>query len=674
MGVCVFFSTPGLKSKSITELVKEIVKEQFKVFQSDMQETMAQILRIVSGLSEDLEGAKALVRRLNASHQRFATERENTPTKIEILEIKSQMLHIEEEISITCDRPIKDLYEKQKSMEIALEHQSSKSNVYYESLNKTLTQIKQVHEQLLSAEQVSDQNIPAAEKSISDNLTDYMSGLHEKVRTQNLMVLQLYDDLRIQNSKISNLTVALEIQKDYLQGKCDGMLSKCREDFQVQLKDVAENAHTLNKTLENLVYPLDDKMDKMNEQINDLCYDMEILQPLIERGDLFSLTSDDEQQIATDALSKKLENLTSVVGDLNSTIQELTKSQKKLKTEYQAYDELSERRINECFVLMEDGLNKTMTVLNGAIDSIQDNYVLKETLYALTNKTEACCSGTEKVESIVTLIPQFQQMNKSLQMLMHENPKVGSASKTTWPFPSSDDYNQNGLPHLSHVHHNQNTTLLNLQEHPQDAGHQEKKLLYPTQEREDHEFRLQAVEAKIAKFLANSCVSVRNVKAALTEKDNVFSVQFQALRSRIAVLETKSIHVSLSMPLLNKTAYEARRLCQEVSGSIQKVNASLPRFMKAAQTDRLLFQKGFRELTESMLEVKAAAILSNLTWHVDKSLADAVNNITKRLKSTPQIVKKQPATVKKVTGDVSTSLSGRSQRNTDATLEAGNTF
>ncbi|KAH0615845.1 hypothetical protein JD844_026413 [Phrynosoma platyrhinos] len=659
----------GLKSKSVTELVKEIVKEQFKILQSDMQETVAQIFRIVSGLSEDLENTKELIKNLNGSQQKLVTEIVTRPTRVEIQEIRSQILHIDQDISFTCGQPIKDLQEKQKSMEVALEHQSSKSNIYYESLNKTLTQMKEVHEQLLSAEQSSDQNIPIAGKSVSDNLTDYMISLHEKVKTQSLMVLQLYDDLRVQDSKISNLTVTLEIQRDSMQEERDGMLSKCRQDFQMQLKGTEENMHLLNKTLENLVFPLNDKMDKMNEQINDLCYDMEILQPLIEQGVPFSLTSDYEQQIETEAINRRVENLTSIVTGLNSTIQELTTSQKDLKNEAQGYNAISERRINECFTLVEDGINKAMTVMNDAIDSIQDNYVLKETLSTFRNETEACCNGAEKVESILTLIPQFQQMNESLQILINENHKLDFTSERIRT-PSEPSFDKNITPHLSPVYHDQSKTSLTLQEHQQGTGHSEQKPLHPMLKKEDHEVRLQAVEAKINKFLANNCISVRNVKAAATENEKVVLGQLQALSSRIRALEAKSIRFSLSIPLLNKTAYEARSLCQDISGSIQAMNASIPRQMKLVHPDTLLFQKGMEELTESMLEVKAGVILSNLTWYVDKSLADVVDNITKRLKATP-VVSKKPLPAKKMSVNTAGNQAGRSQRNTDTTLEAG---
>ncbi|XP_032080547.1 multimerin-1 [Thamnophis elegans] len=655
----------ALKSKGVTEVIKEIVKEQFKAFQSDMQETVAQIFKITSDLSEDLENTKGLVKGLNKSCQRFARDIENKPSRVEILDIRTQILHIEEDISFTCEKPIQELQENQRSLEADLEHQRSKSDLYYASLNKTLTQMKEANEQLLSAEKSSIQNVPIAAESMNDNLTNFVTNLQEKMKTQNLMVLQLYDDLRIQDNKINNLTISLEIQRHDLQGRCDNVLSKCKSDIQMQIRGVEGDIRSLNKTVESLIFPLDDKMEKMNEQINDLCYDMEILQPLIEQGVPFSLSSEDELRLETDTISRKLENLTSLVTTLNFTIEELHKNQKELKNDAQAHDEISKRQIDECFVLMEDGLNKTMMVMNRAIDSIQDNYVLKETLITWKNETEACCDRGEKMENMLMLIPQFQKMNESLQILVSQNEKP----KRIWPSVESSFGEQN-IPHLSRGHPNPNTTLLNVQEHKRDTGHPGEKTLHSSNEYNDHEMRLQAVEGKIIKFLANNCVSVRNVKAAATENEKTVSLQLQTFNSRIRALEAKSIRLSLSIPLLNKTANEARNLCQDVSGTIREMNASLPKLMPTVHSDGLLFQKGFQEFTGAMIEAKTETLLSNLTLYIDKSLEGVVDTITKRLKAAATLPKKPPPG-KKTPVNTITNQAGRSQRNTESALEIG---
>ncbi|NXR04642.1 MMRN1 protein, partial [Sagittarius serpentarius] len=661
----------GLKSRSINELVKDIVGEHLKVFQGEMQESTAQIFKAVSSLSDDLENTKELVKQLNETQQKFAQEKDSGPTKLDILELKSHMVQMKEEMTLTCDKPMKALQEKQKSLEDNLEHQQLRSVIYYESLNRTLTEMKGVHEQLLAAEQSSSQNNPSADEVVEYNVTEYMFTLHEKVKKQGLMVLQIYDDLRVQDSKISNLSVALEIQRDSVLGVCDDMLSESRQDFQTQLAATQENVLVLNKSLSDLVLPLNSKMDKMNEQINDLCYDMEILQPLIEQGVPFSLTSEYEQQIKAEELNEKLRNLTTVINRMSSAIKELSKTQEGLKNESQAYQELFESRVNECSMELEDGLNKTMIVINSAIDSIQDNYVLKDMLHALRNETEVCCGRAEKLDSLLAFIPQFQQLNESLW-----TPLFGKKYEFTsqvvpplsdLPYEESD---KSILHNFRRVFYVLNDTSAKVDNQQQDISRLEEKLFDSVEESKDHEVRLLNVESKISKFLANNCVSPKKPKVALTEKEQVVSLQLQTLSSRIKALEAKSIRFSNSIPLLNKTAHEAWGLCQDTNSSIQKVNASIPLLIKLAQPDIPLLHRGLKELIESVLEIKAGTILTNLTQHVDISMANAMNNITRLQKQVKPVVKK-PTPVKKGAANVTMSLASRSQRNTDNTIDPG---
>ncbi|NWR92281.1 MMRN1 protein, partial [Furnarius figulus] len=660
----------GLKSRSINELVKDIVREHFKVFQGEMQESMAQIFETVSSLSGDLENTKELVKHLNETQQKFAQEKDNGPIKLDILELKSHVVQMKEEMALTCDKPMKALQDKQKSLEVNLEHQKSRSAIYYESLNRTLTEMRDAHEQLLSAEQSSRQTIPSADKVMEYNLTEYMFTLHEKVQKQGMMVLEIYDDLRVQDGKISNLSVALEIQRDSVLGVCDDMLSESRTNFQAQLAATQENVLVLNKSLSHLFLPLENKMDKMNEQINDLCYDMEILQPLIEQGVPFSLTSD-EQQVQIKEFNEKLENLTAVINRMSSAMKELSETQEELKNESQAYQELFESRVNECSMEMEDGLNKTMIVINSAIDSIQDNYVLKDMLHDLRSESEVCCGRAEKLDSLLAFIPQFQKLNESLQTLLN-NKKYEFTSQVP---PSLSDLPQKesdkSIPHnFSRVFYILNYTSSKLENQQQDISRLEEKLLDSVEESKDHEVRLLNAESKISKFLANNCASLKRVNAASTEKEQVVSLQLQALSSRIKALEAKSIRFSNIIPLVNQTAHEAWGLCQNTNNSIQKVNASIPVLIKAARPDIPLLQRGLKELIESVLEVKAGTILTNLTQHVDLSVVNAVNNITKLQKQTKPVIKK-PAPAKKVAANISMSLASRSQRNADNIIDPG---
>ncbi|NXA54338.1 MMRN1 protein, partial [Nothocercus julius] len=662
----------GLKSRMINELVKDIIKEQLKVFQNEMQENMAQMFKTVSSLSEDLESIKVVVKNLNGTQEKLAQEINSGPTKLDILELKSHMVQMREEMTLTCDKPVKALQVKQKSLEDNLEHQQSRSTIYYESLNKTLTEMKDAHEQLLTAEQSLGQTIPSADKVTEYNLTEYMFLLHEKVKKQGLMVLQIYDDLRIQDNKISNLSLTLEFQRDSIQGACDDMLSTCRKDFQTQLAATQQNVLVLNRSLSDLILPLDNKMDKMNEQINDLCYDMEILQPLIEQGAPFSLTSEYEQQIEAEAINRKLENLTNVMNQMSSAIRELSKTQEGLKNESRAYQELFESRINDCFMDLEDGLNKTMIVINSAVDSIQDNYVLKDTLSTLKNQTEVCCGKAKELDTLLAFVPRFQQLNDSLWILLpdkneHEFISQVPQSLSSLPYEVSDKSILNNFTKVYYILNEISSKVVHQQ---QDINQLQEKLFDSVEGAKDHEVRLQSVESKISKFLANNCLSLKRNKAALPEKEQMVSLQLQALSSRVKALEAKSIRFSNSMPLVNKTAHEAWGLCQDATSSIQKVNASIPVLIKLAQPDILLLQRGFKELIESVLDIKAETILKNLTQHVNISLESVMNNMTKLQKLVKPVVKK-PVPGKKGTANFTVSLAGRSQRNTDNTLDSG---
>uniref|UniRef100_A0A8C3TM08 Multimerin 1 n=2 Tax=Catharus ustulatus TaxID=91951 RepID=A0A8C3TM08_CATUS len=661
----------GLKSRSINDLIKDMVGGHFQVFQGEMQETIAQIFKTMSSMSGDLENTKELVKHLNETQNKFAQEKDSGPTELDILELKSHMVQMREEMALTCDKPVKALQEKQKSLEANLEHQQSRSVIYYQSLNRTLTEMRDAHEQLLSAEQFSRQNLPSADKVMEYNVTEYMTTLHEKVKRQGMMVLEIYDDLRVQDSKISNLSVALEIQRDSVLGVCDDMMSESRTDFQARLAAVQESVIVLNKSLSDVFLPLGNKMERMNEQINDLCYDMEILQPLIEQGVPFSLTSEYEQQLQAKEFKEKLENLTVMINRMSSAMKELSKTQEGLKNESQAYQEVFESRVNECSMEIEDGLNKTMIVVNNAIDSIQDNYVLKDMLHALRNETEVCCGRAEKLDSLLAFIPQFQQLNESLQSLLYnkryEITSQVASSLSDLPYKESD---KSVLRNFSRVFYVLNNTSLKVEKQQQDISRLEEKLLDSVEGSKDHEVRLLNVESKISKFLANNCASLKQTKAATTEKEQVVSLQLQALSSRIKALEAKSIRFSNVIPLVNKTAHEAWGLCQDANNSIQKVNTSIPVLIKLAQPDIPLLQTGLKELIESVLEVKAGAILTNLTQHVDISMINAMNNITKLQKQLKPVLKKPPP-AKKVGGNATMSLASRSQRNTDNAIDPG---
>ncbi|XP_045328879.1 multimerin-1 isoform X2 [Leopardus geoffroyi] len=664
----------GLKSKSISDLVKNIVREQFKVFQNEMQETVAQLFKTVSSLSEDLENTRQIIRQVNESvvsiavQQKSVLMQENRPTLTDILDLKNHIVNIRQEMTFTCEKPIKELEAKQIHLEGALEQEHSRSVLYYESLNKTLSKMREVHEQLLSTEQISDQKgVPAAE-SLSNNVTEYMSALHENMKKQGLMMLQMFDDLHIHDSKINNLTMALEMEKESVRSECEDMLSKCRNDFKFQIKDTEENLQVLNQTLAEVLFPMDNKVDKMNEQLNDLTYDMEILQPLLERGAPFRETMTYEQPKEAVATRKKVENLIIAVNTLNILIKELSKRHNLLRNEVQSRSDALDRRINEYALEMEDGLNKTMTIINNAIDFIQDNYMLKETLSTIKYDPEVHHKCTENMETILTFIPQFQRLNDSIQMLFNDSQRYSFVLQVAKVLADSTKDEKLSQSNFQKIYQMFNETTSQVIKYQQNMSHLEEKILSATKISQNFETRLQGIESKVTKTLIPYYVSLKKGNTATNERDQ--AIQLQVLSSRFKALEAKSIHLSINFSLLNKTLHEVLMMCHNASTSISELNATIPKWIEGSLPDIQLLQKGLTDFVESVIEIKTRIAISNLTWYVNQTLSGSLADIVKSQKQI-KLLPKKPNSLKKPTGNLTTVLIGRTQRNTDNVLVPG---
>ena len=120
---------------------------------------------------------------------------ENRPTSIDILDLKDHIVNIRQEMTLMCEKPVKELEAKQTRLEDALEKERSSRILYYESLNKTLSKMKEVQEHLLSTEQVSNQKTVPIPVSVSNNFTEYLSTIHQNIKKQGLMLLHLYQRL-----------------------------------------------------------------------------------------------------------------------------------------------------------------------------------------------------------------------------------------------------------------------------------------------------------------------------------------------------------------------------------------------------------------------------------------------------------------------------------------------
>ncbi|XP_018408783.1 PREDICTED: multimerin-1 [Nanorana parkeri] len=650
-------------AKSLTELIKNIVKDQFTILQMDMKETIAQIYKTVSETSLEVEKIKESVKHLNttitSAHQKCAEEEENKASKEDVLELKNRIEHLKN-TAFVCTSSFKDMEKRHSALEEELNHEQSRNRDYFETLNSTLSKMKEIHDQMLTGNHVKEQRVQITPYNFNDdNVTEYLLALQERMKKQNIMMLQLYDDIYAQDSKINNLTVTLDLQKQSSEKACEDKFATCKDDFQKQLKGTEENMHVLNKTVSDVVIPLDDKIDKMNEQINDLCYDMEILQPFIEKGAPFSRTTEYELKNDVNEVNQQIQNITEFLNTLNSIVHVIMKGQDKLQIEAEKREELFERRFNECIMEVEDGLNNTMDILNDAVDSIRDEFVTKSAISDMQNKAELYTNATiEKLESALLAIPA---MNETLQNLTTA-PRIHKDNSTSTHYAvgfSQDDTSMaSSFLELSQKINSLQSKLFECQVNITKI---EENVEISVTNVQNCQSRVQIIESQVNMILANpTALPKAKPVEVLTNQKSVL----QEVYSRIKALEFKSIRLSTSIPQLNKTANEAKVLCQTVFVTVKKVNESVPKLVEAAQPNIASLQKGFEELIRSLIQIKMSTVLTNLTGYVDKSLSDITTNMAKLQKQMKAPVKKT-LVPKKLSINPTVSIIGRSQRNSD---------
>ncbi|XP_063314707.1 multimerin-1 [Pelobates fuscus] len=655
-----------LKSKSIADIIQGFVKDELAVFQREMQETIAKLFKSMSGMSVELEKTKETVKQLNETiifnNHKCIIEEENKPTMDDIVDLKNRVEHLKN-TAFVCTTSFKEQEKKIVTLEEQLEHEKLRNSLYFDTLNNTLSKMKEIHAELLADEQAEEQlpstlNIPA-----NDNITEYLYSLQDRVKKQNILMLQLYDDINVQDNKINNFTITLEIQRQSIERACEDRFSSCKDAFRKQLKGTEETVHTLNKTMSDVVLPLDTKIDKMNEQINDLCYDMETLQPLIEKGAPFNMNNEYGQQNDLREVKESIKNITDVLGYLSSTVHELMIGQAGLQSEAQRNELMFERRVNGCLIAVEDGLNNTMDIFNNAIDSIRDNYVHKSEISKFQQVSQMDNATTQKLEILLSTIPVIHQLNETLYSIISKSRNSQDFDDNAFFNRSSNIYvNMDISSSFANLSQKFNEALFRLDQCQLNISQMEEKLQVSGIDAQICRSRLQNIESQVNMILMNPTVLSKTTKDEGPSKDKAI----KELYSRVKALELKSTLLLSSVPRMNKTVTETKVLCQTMFITVKKVNESVPQLVKAVQPNFTSLQKGFEELITSLIEVKMEAILSNVTTYTDNAMADLTSDTAKLQKQVKFLMKRLPPQTKEPPNS-STFLAGRNQRNSDVT-------
>uniref|UniRef100_A0A8C5M1G5 Multimerin 1 n=1 Tax=Leptobrachium leishanense TaxID=445787 RepID=A0A8C5M1G5_9ANUR len=653
-----------LKSKSITSVIQEIIKNELTGFQREMQETIAQLFKSMSGMSVELEKTKEIVKQLNETvefnNHKCSTEDESKPTMDDIADLKNRVEHLKT-TAFVCSTSFKEMEKKHASLEELLQQERSRSSIYFDTLNKTLSKMKEIHGEMLSDDRAKTRLPSIQNNPENDNITDYLLSLQDRVKKQNLLMLQLYDDINVHDNKINNFTMTMEVQRKAIERVCEDGFSSCKDAFRTQLKGTEETVHILNKTMSDVVLPLDDKIDKMNDQINDLCYDMEILQPFIEKGAPFNMNFEYRHQNDIGEVKESIKNLTDVLGYLTSRVHELMISQTGLQSNSENRELMFEKRFDECLMAVEDGLNNTMDILNNAVDSIRDNYMQKRDAIKIEQLSQTHNTTTKQLETLFSAIPVIHQLNETLQGLINK-------SKSMYLYDDKRDFDSLSnkeanmeLPTFANLSEKINDALFRLDQCQSNISQMEERLQTTGMDTMKCQSRLQNIESQVNMILMNPTVSPKTIKVEGISKDKAI----QELYSRVKVLEFKSVVLSANMPRLNKTVYEVKGLCKTVFITVKKVNESIPQVVQAFQPNYASIQMGFEEFIKSLIEVKMEVVMFNMTAYTEKGMSELANSVAK-LQKQVKVLMKKAVVPKKEDESSSATLVGRSQRNSDA--------
>eukprot|EP00062_Callorhinchus_milii_P016936 gi/632968780/ref/XP_007900716.1/ PREDICTED: multimerin-1 [Callorhinchus milii] len=663
-----------MKSKGIQDLVKELVFQQTRAFQENIQESVAQLYKVISSLTEELESTKATIKQLNKSissqPENFSPDpkKQDPAVNSEIQEIREQVILLRAEVSLTCNNTSQDIQEEIKSLDGELVKEQERNSVFFDIINRTLSQVGEAQKQLISEQSLRDidtavPEIGGAQKNT--RLQNYFLSLVEKVRAQNHMIVKLYAKLNTQDAQLSNLTNAGG-RHDELATTCQDLIEESNSNLQNQLHQMQNHTQYLNATFFNIFTSFDDAMESVNERISNLAYDMEILQPIAEEERLALVPPDEGHRSDVAALRKRLEVLSSRVERLGSVVKDVAE-ERGLRSNSGEEEETFNRFMAECRLEIEDGLNDTMIVLNDAVDSIRDNYyVLKKNLTDLRQYVMGLpYLSVANQKDCLALIPQFKRLNDSFMVLLDDMVRHQNALETMGAIKDIADIENelSNLPNIVMMSDLLNGTAVKTEDHQQMIQHLEEMVLQSPAGTSDHEARILALESKLESTLANSKSFQKSKKTKKLEKTKPPAPKYQELRRKLSELDSKCFKLGDRVSMLSEETGHTWGFCQNLSVSVAQINARIPLLVSPeAKLNATNHQEQPHDFTQSISEATGGGVfLTNVTEYMDNALSVVIGNITKLQRQMKQIYKKQAVTVKPNV----TAGAGRSQRYAD---------
>ncbi|XP_067850568.1 multimerin-1-like [Heptranchias perlo] len=664
------------KSKGIQELVKELVTQQIQSFRDNMQETVAQLYKTISSLTEELESNKETIHQLNGTilslseNSHSKTVAQNPASDTELQEMRDQVELLRAEVSVACNNTSQELNEKHKSLQTELETERHRVGVLFETMNHTFSQVREAQEQLVSKQMFQDITISEEEgNQKEESFQKYLFNITENVKMQGRMIVQLYTEVTAHKLQLFNLSHSVGSQKDMVTGTCQKMVEECKTNLDIQLHQMENQMHDLNKTFSDTFTPLDDILNSMNERISNLSYDIEILQPVVEEQVSLVETGTIDDGFEVASLIERLDNLSSTVDSLIAFVKGAAESQS-LRNKSQGGDETFSAILAECRLEIEDGLNDTMTVINDAVDSIRDDYyILKNNVTDLRGYVlELYYKSIEKQSDALTAIPQFAQLNDSFMVLLDDMVRHQNALEMIGALQDIKDNEISVLPNLMTMSQLLNGTVARIDDHQQLIHHLEETIPCSPSETKDYESRILALESQLSSIVASSKPLLKIKKPKKTQEGKVQLVppKYQELSRKVSGLQSKWTNLNDRVSRMKEVTGRTWGFCLNLSLLVAQVNASiLQTAMPMAKPNITALQEDLRDFMQSTSEATAEFFFTNITVFMDSAISNIVRNITKIQKQIKQLYKR-PGAIKKT--NVTTSA-GRSQRYADKNID-----
>ncbi|KAJ8415613.1 hypothetical protein AAFF_G00425930 [Aldrovandia affinis] len=656
----------ALKTKEIQELFSDIVQEQIKASQNAMQKSIANILKNLLNVSEKVEATKDNLKQLNETMTSLVVppspmQEHNQHMVNDIQNLKDQVSSLQGDISVIQTNITTELNDKYGSLKdnLALEKQEKK--IFFNTLNHTFSQIKETHSQLFNGKSIYGSTVDDSKGNENHNLTQRVSLLGDAVRKQALITLNLQQDLHTQELRLGNLTTAVGRQRRLTAITSETMAVQCKQDLLPQLQEIKDRISTVNQTLCDKVKPMDDMMNAIQERISHVSYDLEELKPIIKKDSFAGVARNEEKQPAElSAVKARVESLASIINSLNISITDLEKAQEELSNQTKAKEEEVQEQLKGCRDGIEDALNDTVTVINKAIDAVNDNHYILVNNLENTNQqlSEMYNDFTENIKCSSDLIPYIHFLNSTVLVLQKKMERFDDdLSLFDRHSESMNKTNEINVPqNLTHLSQQLKEAVSKLEDHQAIIERLQGTPSNSSNDFIEHKMHLQHLESRINALSYNSTSVVKPKKRPPAEMGLAW--KYKDLNKRVQDLAIKMFNLTTEVLLLKESDQNVWDLCQNVSISLDQ-QAHIPQVFQE-HINFTLLKKGLNEF----LQPESAVM--DPTAYLHCALTSIFKNVSVLQRHANELDRRLDATI---VLNASSVLVGRSQRNTDNIVE-----